>query len=403
MDTTASDIRFDADGICNYCTEFLTKSSHILFQDDLERERAKQDFVAKVKASGRRKAYDCIVGVSGGVDSSWALCQAVQLGLRPLAVHMDNGWDSELAQHNIENLVRKLGVDLHTHVIDWDEYRALQQAFFDADVIDIELLYDNAMRAVNYQQAARQRVKYILAGTNESTEGMRMPPTWNWRKYDKKNIYAVWRRFGDDRRLRTFPAIGTIGLVFSRCVRCIRWVSFLNFIDYNKQAALQVLQRDFGYRPYPYKHYESVFTRFYQGYLLPVKFGIDKRRLHLSTLIASRQITRAEALRTLEQIPYPSQQDLEQDKRYFLKKMGWPRDQLEAYLARPEHPHAMYGSEKRLADLMLRTYRFAQETRSRLPRKQCIAANKESRTKRESGHVTDGSSRDDDLGARSSV
>lgn len=151
-------------------TEFLARSGHILHQDPLQRTQELNTFVAKVKAEGKGKQYDCIIGVSGGVDSSWVLVQAVKLGLRPLAVHMDNGWNSELAQNNIANLVRGLGVDLYTHVIDWNEYKALMQAFFDANVIDIELLYDNAMLAVNYQQAKKYKIKFILSGSNQATK-----------------------------------------------------------------------------------------------------------------------------------------------------------------------------------------------------------------------------------------
>ena len=252
----------------------------------------------------RGKQYDCIIGVSGGVDSSWALSLAVDHGLRPLAVHMDNGWNTELAQNNIANLVRGLGVDLHTHVIDWPEYRGLMEAFFAADVVDVELLYDNAMLAVNFEAAARHGVKYILGGTNVATEGMRMPPSWNWLKYDKRNIKSIAKRFGGP-KLKTFPSIWDGGL-HRRILRGTRWLSFLDHFDYRKGDALQSLQGRFGYKPYPFKHYESVFTRFYQGYILPHKFGIDKRRLHLSVLVLNGEMSRDEAMAAVEGIAYES-------------------------------------------------------------------------------------------------
>lgn len=355
MDTTAGDITFDANGVCNYCTEFLEKSSHILHRSEAEKKEGLDALIHSIKKRGKNKPYDCVVGVSGGVDSSWVLVKAVQLGLRPLAAHMDNGWNSELAQNNIANLVRGLGLDLHTHVIDWVEYRKLMQAFFDADVLDVELLYDNAMLAVNYRQAAAHGVKYILGGTNQSTEGMRMPPTWNWSKFDKKNIKALGRRGGV--KLDTFPAIGTLGKGWYEVVRGIKWISFLDFFDYNKFHALDVLQRDFGYKPYPYKHYESIFTRFYQGYILPAKFGVDKRRLHLSTLVISGQMTREQALKGLEGIPYPSEKALEEDKIYFMKKMNWTPQQLAEYIARPGRPHSEFGSERALLEFCGRMYR----------------------------------------------
>jgi N-acetyl sugar amidotransferase len=347
MDTSVADISFDAQGVCNYCTEFLQQASHVLNKPPAERERELAQLAAEVKAQGRGKRYDCVVGVSGGVDSSWALVQAVKLGLRPLAVHMDNGWNSELAQNNIANLVRTLGVDLHTHVIDWSEYRQLMQAFFDADVLDVELLYDNAMMAVNYEQAAKFGVKHILAGSNLATEGMRMPAGWNWFKYDKRNIVALAAR-ANGLKLRTFPAIGTLDFVWNLFIRGIRWIPFLDYLDFNKAQALEVLQREYGYKPYLFKHYESVFTRFYQGYILPQKFGVDKRRVHLGTLVASGQMTREAALAGLEGIAYASEAALQEDKQYFIKKMGWSAAKLDEYIARPERAHSAYPSEKPL-------------------------------------------------------
>ncbi len=346
MDAAVPNISFDREGRCNYCSDMLARSSSVLFASTVEREARRGELVERVKQAGKGRRYDCIVGVSGGVDSSWALHAVLELGLRPLATHMDNGWNSELAQHNIEQLITRLGVDLHTHVIDWREYRKLMQAFFDADVVDVELLYDNAMTAVNMQAASRYGVKYILTGVNQATEGMRMPPGWNWFKRDRRNIRAIWRRFGDGGALPTFPAIGTWQDLYYTHVRGVHWVSFLDYFEYDKPKALELLQNRYDYKPYPYKHYESVFTRFYQGYILPKKFGIDKRKLHLSTLVVSGQMTREQALRDLEGIAYPSEAALEQDIAYFIKKMGWSRQQLEDYLARPGKPHDLYGSER---------------------------------------------------------
>ena len=351
MDITAGDITFDDNGVCNYCTEFLDRSSHVIHENPVAKEARLRDLVERVKASGKGKPYDCIVGVSGGVDSSWTLVEVKRLGLRPLAVHMDNGWNSELAQNNIANLVRALGVDLYTHVIDWDEYRELMQAFFNADVLDVELLYDNAMLSVNYQQASDYGLKYILAGTNQATEGMRMPLGWNWFKYDRRNIMAVARRHGIN-GIDTFPAIGTAQFYWYHHVRGVRWTSFLDYIRYNKFEVLEVLEKHYSYKRYPFKHYESVFTRFYQAYVLPRKFGVDKRILHLSTLIASEQMTRAEALKLLEGIPYPSEAELMVDLKYFLKKMLWSQQQLDDYMARPEVPHSNYLTEKPLWDFL---------------------------------------------------
>lgn len=357
MDTTASDITFDQKGICNFCTEFLKRSSHIIHEDPAAKQNRLNALVERVKESGRRKRYDCIVGVSGGVDSSWTLVQVVRLGLRPLAVHMDNGWNSEEAQNNIANLVRGLGVDLYTHVINWEEYRGLMQAFFDADVIDVELLYDNAMFAVNFQQAKKYNIKYILAGSNTVTEGMPLGAGWNWNKTDKRNIYDIAKRFGKV-KIKTFPAISSLEHFIYKFIRRTNWIMFLDYIDYNKESAISELELKFAYKRYPFKHYESVFTRFYQAYILPKKFNVDKRLTHLSTLVATGQMSRTEAVKGLQGIAYPSERHLEEDVSYFLKKMGWTRDELLSYIARPEVSHETYLSENTRLRLFVRAIKF---------------------------------------------
>jgi len=325
---------------CNYCDAMINAN-----KQELLTEHERNSFIENVKSSGKNKPYDCIIGLSGGLDSSYALHLAVKEGLRPLAVHMDNGWNSELAQNNIANLVSALDVDLYTHVIDWDEYREMMQSFFDADVIDIELLYDNAMLAVNYQLAKKYNLKYILAGTNNATEGIPMPKGWNWYKYDKKNIRNIGSKFGAKFNQKSFPYISTLDRVIFRQVLKINWISFLDYFQYNKETAKTLLVENYNYKPYPYKHYESVFTRFYQGYILPEKFKVDKRLPHLSALVVNGQISKAEGEEILRSSPYPSERDLELDREYFLKKMGWSESNLIDYLSRPEVNHAEYGSE----------------------------------------------------------
>lgn len=343
MATDAAGISFDGMGHCNYCSDMLEKLRNSHNRESKDPSLHLSALVEKIRQDGRGKPFDCIVGVSGGADSSYALYLAKQQGLRPLAVHMDNGWNSELAVNNIERLLRSLKVNLYTHVVDWREYRALQQAFFDADVIDVELLYDNAMLAVNYHLAARYGIKYILSGSNTSTEGMRVPGNYNWNKFDRKNIISIAARGGV--KVKSLPTIGVLGFAYHRFFKGIRWVPFLDYIDYDKEACMDFLVERLGYRKYPYKHYESVFTRFYQGYLLPRKFGVDKRRLHFSSLICSGQMERAHAKKLLEQSPYPDPDDLDMDIAYFLRKMDWTAAQLDEYLLRPPRPHSDFGSE----------------------------------------------------------
>jgi N-acetyl sugar amidotransferase len=351
MDSTAAEINFSPDGVCNFCSDFLS----ILKRNNVDSMQTFDGFIRNVKRSGLGRRYDCIVGVSGGVDSSWVLVKAVEAGLRPLAVHMDNGWNSELAQSNIYNLISKLGVDLYTHVIDWSEYRGLMQAFFDADVVDVELLYDNAMTEINYRLAAQYKVKYILSGQNLATEGIAMPRSWNWFKYDGRNIRDIASRHNAP-TITTFPLFSIGRYLKYRLVNGVLWTSPLDLLQYDKSSALYHLETNFGYKPYPYKHYESVFTRFYQGYLLPKKFGIDKRKLHLSTLIITKQLAREDGVALLESIPYLSLQDLENDRAYFLKKMKWSDSELENYLERPPKSHATYKNSAELWHLMKKIY-----------------------------------------------
>ena len=364
MDTSAEDIVFDENGVCNYCTEFVERLKHP-HNTELHEFGTMENFVAQVKKSSSGKEYDCIVGVSGGVDSSYALLLAVRNGLKPLAVHLDNGWNSELASHNIANLVNRLGVDLYTHVIDWEENRDLQRSFFSANVIDIELLMDNAMLAVNYQQAARYGLKYILSGTNTATEGLRMPAAWNHNKYDVRNIRAIQKRFGSY-KIKTHPLFSTVDRIWYGTVRGIRWVRFLDFTNYVKSEALEELSREVGYKPYPYKHYESVFTRFYQAVILPQKFGYDKRRVHLSALVVTGQMTREAALALLEHSPYPDPEQEAQDLRFVKKKLGFSDAEFEAYMHGPVVRHDAFPSEKKLWDTLNSVRRFISRSPSRL-------------------------------------
>ena len=351
MDTTACDIVFDKEGVCNYCTEFLEKLK-IAHAKVVDHQAHRDKFIAKVKDNSKGKEYDCIVGVSGGVDSSYALYLAVKSGLRPLAVHLDNGWNSELASHNIASMVSNLGVDLYTHVIDWEENKDLQLSFFKANVVDIELLMDNAMIALNYQQAAKYGLRYLLSGCNSATEGMRIPPHWNNFKYDAYNIKQIHKRFGTV-PIKTHPIISSADFIWYTLIRRIKWVPFLDYFSYNKFEALTMLQKEFGYKPYPFKHYESVFTRFYQGYILPRKFGYDILRVYLATLVISGQISRDEAMQKLREPAYPDPRQEEQDRIFVMKKLGFTPDSFNEYIRAPAIPHETYGSEKWVSDLLL--------------------------------------------------
>lgn len=352
MDTSATDIQFDSSGVCSYCKSHEEKVALTPFQraDAAARLAAMVD---KIKAR-RRGDYDSIVGLSGGVDSSYVAYKAVELGLKPLAVHFDNGWNSELAVKNIELVVKRLGLDLLTFVIDWEEFRDIQRSFFKAHVIDIEMVTDHAIFAAIYRIARQHRIGYILSGTNAQTESI-MPPAWQHFKFDLRNLKAIHRRHGT-LPIRRFPTLGIWGMAWNHYVRGIQSVSLLNYLPYRKADAMQVLQSKLGWQYYGGKHYESAFTKFYQAHILPTKFGVDKRRIHLSDLIMNGELTRDDALKELDE-PLYQPGALAQDRDYVCKKLGFTAQEFDDYLAAPGVSHFAYPSDAALAHKLAAIYK----------------------------------------------
>jgi len=349
MDTSDSEIEFDEKGVCNHCRRREKKVADSPFVRSNASELL-ETLASKIRA-GAKGDYDSIVGLSGGVDSSYtAYIGKKVLGLRPLAVHFDNGWNSELAVRNIENIVKKLGIDLQTYVIDWEEFRDIQRAFFRASVIDIEMITDHAILASMYRLADQHGIKYVLSGSNVATETV-MPRSWLHMKADLRNLTAIHRRFGS-LKIRSFPTMSIWGMAYYHYIRGIRSVSLLNYIRYNKHAAMRTLERELGWEYYGGKHYESTFTRFYQAHILPVKFGVDKRRCHLSDLILNGELTRDEALKTLEE-PLYRDEELERDKQFVMKKLGFCSEEFENYLRQPPVPHESFPSHARLANSLI--------------------------------------------------
>lgn len=343
LDTSDPDIRFDAEGVCNHCRgyqAFISADNYL----SKRRPGALESLLDKVKREGRNKPYDCIIGVSGGVDSTYCAYMTKQLGLRPLAVHLDNGWDSELAVSNIEKALKTLDIDLYTHVLDWEEFRDLQLAFLRASTPDSEIPTDHAILAVLYAVAAREKVRFILSGHNTATEGGGVA-AWSQGHGDWKYIRSVQRAFGR-KNLRTFPHYGPFRFIYYSVIKGIQWVQFMDYLDYDKQAAMQILQNDLGWVYYGGKHYESVYTRFYQGYLLPRKFGFNKKREHLSFLIWSGQLSREEALLEMALEDYPLDLQL-QDREYVIKKLGLTEGDFEQIMQAPKQTFWDYPSYKK--------------------------------------------------------
>jgi N-acetyl sugar amidotransferase len=335
MDTSDPEIRFDERGVCNHCHAYDALAAREVCTGQAGKE-ALLRLVDRIKAQGRGKSYDCVMGVSGGVDSTYLAYIAKQLGLRPLAVHMDNGWDSELAVSNIEKVLKTLNIDLYTEVLDWEEFRDLQLAFLKASVSDAEIPTDHAIGAAIYRVASQRGIRYVLSGENVVTEGI-LPGSWTYGVWDWKYIRSVHQRFGTV-RLRTFPHYSLADLFYYRAARQIKSIRPLNLLPYTKSEVMRVLQHELGWKYYGGKHYESIYTRFFQGYILPRKFGIDKRKAHFSTLICSGQITRATAVTELACESY-SPELQRHDHDYVTKKLGLRAEEFAAIMALPIRTH----------------------------------------------------------------
>ncbi len=351
MDNIADpDIRFDENGVCNYYHEYRAAEKKQLLTGTAGKE-ATEKLVAGIKKNGQGKQYDCLIGLSGGIDSSYVAWLVKQYGLRPLAVHLDNGWNSALAVENIERITSRLGIDLYTLVVNWEEFRDIQLAYLQASVVDIEVVSDHAIFSTLYKLAKEKKIGYIISGTNLVTEYI-MPPSWLYRKMDYANLKDIHGRYGK-KPLKTYPTFNFRKHVYYSAILKLRPVSVLNYLDYNKEAAKTLLQQELGWRDYGGKHYESVFTKFFQAYILPEKFHIDKRKAHLSTLICSGQLTRQQAVEKLEK-PLLTETEKEQDKNYVLKKLGLTEAAFSAIMQLPVKPHTAFKTDTHLHNQYMR-------------------------------------------------
>ena len=344
MDTSDSKITFDAKGVCDHCRTFYAKTLPAWRADESGRDELDR-MVARIKSTGEGRDFDCIIGMSGGIDSSYLTYLAKsELGLRPLVFHVDAGWNSQEAVNNIEQLVDKLGLDLFTEVIDWEEMRDLQLAFFKSGVPHLDWPQDLAFFATMYKFAHKYNVKYILTGANLSTECIRNPVEWI-PFGDVVQVRDIHRQFGA-RPLVSFPLTHILWhKVYLPYVKGIRVVRPLNFMRYVKSEAMQLLVEKFGWQPYPQKHFESRFTRFYEGYWLPKKFGFDTRRVQYSSLIVTKQMTREQALKQLEGPAY-DEETAARDFEYVATKLGISVDELESYMQAPNRTYQDYKSQE---------------------------------------------------------
>jgi len=343
MDTSDPDIRFDRRGECNHCQRADRYLPSVRWAP-AESERALEQAAAAIRLAGAGHDYDSVIGLSGGVDSSYAALLAHRLGLRPLAVHFDNGWDSEIAVENIRRVVEGCSFDLLTYVIDWQEFRDLQRSFLLASVIDIELVTDNAILGATIGLAREHGIRHLLSGYNLATEHG-LPQAWTWHKMDWTNIKAIHDRHGSV-PLRTFPHLSTAAWWRMQLTgRGIEWVHLPNLVAYRRDDAAAALAREFGWRDYGGKHHESAFTKYYQSVILPRKFGIDKRRVHLSDRIRNGELGRGTGLAMLT-VPTYAPEDERAEGDYVRKKLGFSSEEWDGIMTASPRKHTDYPSDR---------------------------------------------------------
>ena len=347
MDTSDPIIVFDKNGICDHCHDFENNVKPNWHTDDIGR-KALEISVNQIKDSGKGKEFDCILGISGGVDSSYMLHLAVkEFGLRPLVFHVDGGWNSELAVHNINVMIDKLGLDLYTEVINWEEMKDFQLAFLKSGVPHLDIPQDHAFIATLYHFAEKYKIKYILNGGNFSTECVQYPMQWFYYGTDMKQINDIRKQFGTV-KMPTYPFSSVFRhKIYLKYIKGIHVVKPLNYIAYVKKEALSYLEKEYNWKPYPQKHFESRFTKFYEGYWLPERFGYDTRRVQFSSLILTGQMTREEALEKLKNPAYdPSK--IEDEFNYIAVKLGITAQELRQYFTMPKKYYWDYKNQQNI-------------------------------------------------------
>jgi N-acetyl sugar amidotransferase len=344
MDTTDREIIFDQNGFCNHCTQTLLnlKSN---FGDESSNIRQLDDIILNVRKEGKGKKYDCIIGLSGGIDSSYLAYLLVrQYKIRPLAIHVDNGWNADISVSNIHKIVTRLNIDLITHVINWEEFRELQKSFLFASVVDLEMLSDHAIGVVINKLARKHRIKYFLIGSNYQSESI-LPKSWFYSdKLDSINIMDIYNKHGSGMKIKTFPFL-SFREYFFYGTKYGKYLMPLSFMNYNKEMAKKLLMKELDWQDYGGKHHESFITKFYQTIILPEKFGIDKRRAHLSSLICAGQITRESALNELQK-PFVNSSEIRDSILYFCKKMGLTNNEFEIIMSQPRRQHEDFKTYK---------------------------------------------------------
>jgi N-acetyl sugar amidotransferase len=357
MDTTDTKITFDEKGVCDHCNTFY-KDILPVWHTDEKGIKALQEIIDKIKKEGEGKDFDCLMGMSGGIDSSYLLyVMKEKFGLRPLVFHVDAGWNSQIAVNNIERLVDGLGLDLYTEVINWEEIKDLQLAFFKSGVPHVDVPQDHAFFATMYKFASKHKIKYILTGGNYSTECVRNPLEWMYYQSDSIQLKDIYKKHGTG-QLKDYPVTNILWhKVYLPYIKGIKLIRPLDYVPYNKDEAMQFLVDKFGYQKYPQKHFESRFTRFYESYWLPEKFGYDTRKVQYSSLILTGQMTREDALKQMEKPAYDPE-TIKQDFEYIATKLGITVDELQGYMDAPNKTYKDYKSQEGIYNIGAKVMRM---------------------------------------------
>lgn len=340
MNDSVSEFKMTKANICNFCDEWeKQKNLYINFTQN-EMSQNLSNIKKKIISGKNHSKYDCVIGLSGGIDSSFVVYQAWKLGLKPIIIHMDNGWNSKISNHNISKILDKTNFDYKTLILDWEEFKDLQISFLKAGVPDIELITDHAIFAHIIDFAVKEKIKFILSGVNFATEHSTIN-SWGWRKDDFNHIKKIHKNFGQH-KLKTFPKMYPFKkFYYEKIKKKIDVINVLDFINYNSSEAKDVLQKEFNWENYGGKHHESFFTMFFQGYILPKKFKIDKRILHLSCLIRNKEITRDQALEIITLPPIVSQ-DINKHVNFFKKKLQLSNDEFDKIMSEKPKRHSDY-------------------------------------------------------------
>jgi N-acetyl sugar amidotransferase len=347
MDTSDPIITFNENGICDHCVDF---AENVLpnWNTDKRGRAQLEKIIDKIKRDGRDKDYDCLLGISGGVDSSIMLHMAVkEFGLRPLVFHVDGGWNSEIAVHNINVMIDKLGLDLYTEVINWEEMKDFQLAFFKSGVPHLDIPQDHAFIATLYYFAEKHKIKYILNGGNYSTECVQYPMEWFYYGTDMLHIKDIRDKFGTN-SMETYPFSSVFRhKIYLKYIKGVHVIKPLNYVPFIKEDALGLLEKEYGWKRYAQKHFESRFTKFYEGYWLAERFGYDTRRVQFSSLILTNQMTRDEAIKKLNEPAYDPA-EIEDEFNYIATKLGIPSQELQKYFNLPRKFYWDYKNQQKI-------------------------------------------------------